>query len=323
MTTQTQFHARPYAGEADLAPLCDLINTCAAIDQPEDSIDEESLRLWINTPDRDLAHDVRVWEDAAGRPVAFGLVWAPTPKPEEDTATSRLAQWVHPAVRRQGVETEIFAWAEARARTVAAGKPGELYCGVHQGDTYGEGIRTEHGFTVVRYFFKMARPLDQPIPEPQFPAGYTLRHVASDEDVERWVDLLNWSFIDHWNYRPTTVEQHKHWLAVSHYRPEHDLIAVAADGTFAALCFCSINTAENARSGRNEGWIDTLGTRRGHRGIGLGRAIMLAGLQLLKREGVATALLDVDAENPTGALRLYESVGFQTVSTGVAYRKDL
>jgi ribosomal protein S18 acetylase RimI-like enzyme len=46
-------------------------------------------------------------------------------------------------------------------------------------------------------------------------------------------------------------------------------------------------------------------------------------MHLLKGEGMDTAVLGVDAENPSGALRLYESVGFASVQTSVTYSKDL
>src|SRR3712207_8299806 len=49
---------------------------------------------------------------------------------------------------------------------------------------------------------------------------------------------------------------------------------------------------------------------RSYRKIGLGRALLLAGLHRLKADGMETAALGVDAENPTGALGLYESTGF-------------
>ncbi len=91
----------------------------------------------------------------------------------------------------------------------------------------------------------------------------------------------------------------------------------------AGFCFCLIDPEANARNGRNEGWIDMLGTRRGFRKIGLGRAMLLAGLHRLKADGVDTAILGVDAENPSGALGLYESTGFHKVFTTIAYRKDL
>ena len=142
-------------------------------------------------------------------------------------------------------------------------------------------------------------------------------------DVERWVETFNLSFIDHWGFHPLTVERRRHRLTDPNYRPERDLIAVAPDGTFAAFCHCHIDPADNARYERSEGWIGVLGTRRGYRKIGLGRAMLLAGMRLLKAEGMATAVLGVDAENPTGALRLYESVGFYKAESGIAYCKDL
>jgi ribosomal protein S18 acetylase RimI-like enzyme len=36
-----------------------------------------------------------------------------------------------------------------------------------------------------------------------------------------------------------------------------------------------------------------------------------------------TATLGVDAENPSGALRLYESIGFKQVRSSTTYSKDL
>ncbi len=116
--------------------------------------------------------------------------------------------------------------------------------------------------------------------------------------------MFNQTFIDHWNYHPLTVETHKHWFTDPNYKPEFDLVAIAPDGTFAAFCFCYINPEENEHFARKEGWIADLGTRRGFRKIGLGRAMLLAGLHQLKAAGMDTAKLGVDADNPNGASRL-------------------
>jgi ribosomal protein S18 acetylase RimI-like enzyme len=51
--------------------------------------------------------------------------------------------------------------------------------------------------------------------------------------------------------------------------------------------------------------------------------MLLAGLQRLKADGAAVAKLNVDAENPTGALRLYESVGFRVAHSWQSYSKEL
>ena len=51
--------------------------------------------------------------------------------------------------------------------------------------------------------------------------------------------------------------------------------------------------------------------------------MLLAGLHHLKASGVDNARLNVDAENPSGALRLYESVGFSVVHSWQSYEKEL
>ncbi|WP_371357296.1 GNAT family N-acetyltransferase [Hydrocoleum sp. CS-953] len=65
-----------------------------------------------------------------------------------------------------------------------------------------------------------------------------------------------------------------------------------------------------------------LGTRRGFRKRGLGKAMLLSGMQRLRDVGMDKALLGVDAENPSGATRLYESVGFRKVHTNIFYVKE-
>ena len=102
-----------------------------------------------------------------------------------------------------------------------------------------------------------------------------------------------------------------------------DLVAVAADGTFAAFCYCYISPEDNERFGCQEGWVSALGTRRGFRKQGLGRAMLLAGMEQLKAAGMEKAVLEVDAENPSGAMGFYESVGFCKFRTDVVYVKQL
>ena len=59
-----------------------------------------------------------------------------------------------------------------------------LHSGARQTYTCGQEILTQSGYQPERYFYKMIRPLTEPIPEPVFPPGYTLRHVADAADVD-------------------------------------------------------------------------------------------------------------------------------------------
>jgi ribosomal protein S18 acetylase RimI-like enzyme len=148
-------------------------------------------------------------------------------------------------------------------------------------------------------------------------------HSQGAPDAQAWVEIHNQSAIDHWIFHPSTVEEYIYSLNDPNYQPELDLIAVAPDGTFAAFCSSYISLEESDRNGRKEGWIGGLGTRRGFRRQGLGRAMLLAGMQQLKAIGMEGAKLGVDAQNPSEAGKLYESVGFRKLYTDVVYLKNL
>ena len=331
MEIQTRFSASPYAGERDIQPICDLINSCSTADglTGESYASPEDTRVWLSSPDiLDKERDLRLWRDASGRVVGFGQMRIAR-EPEDGKVDAYLYFRVHPETRNNSLEEEILGWAAERALAVGRdmGIPAHLRTGLHlttpEYIAYRQGLLERHGFAPIRYGYKMERSLNEPLPEARFPEGFTLRHAEGEADLEPWVEMCNQTFIDHWNFHPTTVEEHKHWLSSPNYNPELDLICIASDGTFAAFAFCGFDPADNAANNRSEGWIYELGTRRGFRKIGLGRATLLAGMKKLKEAGLATAVLGVDSENPTGALGLYESVGFTKVSTGVTYHKDL
>jgi mycothiol synthase len=313
---------RPYTGEDDLGPIADLHNRCAAFDELKDYMSAAELGLELGMPSVDQGRDLRLWEDADGRLLGYGRLLIA----ESDQGLGgRLWLRVDPAARGQDLEPQIIAWAEERMREVGRerGKPAALRSGAVAGQADRIALLERHGFVSERYFFTMARPLAEPIEEPVLPAGFTICHMDPKRDTEAWTAMFNQSFVDHWNHVPLTVEELRHWLTDSKYRPEMDQIAIAPNGTFAAFCYAEIDPGENAHTGRNEGWINLLGSRRGFRKIGLGRAMLLAGLRVLRAGGVETAKLGVDADNPTGALRLYESIGFQRVETRISYRKDV
>ena len=67
------------------------------------------------------------------------------------------------------------------------------------------------------------------------------------------------------------------------------------------------------------GEVYVIGIDPSHRGTGLGRALLVAGLRLLAARGLPQAMLYVDAAN-TPAIGLYSSLGFTHWDTDVLYR---
>lgn len=329
MITQHRFLARAYAGEADHQPICDLLNLCTAVDALDSAYQTPpQLAQALADPDLDRGHDIRLWEDEAGRLLGYGVT-AITCEGGDNITDARLVLSIHPAMRHAGLEDALIAWASARVRSVglARGQPARLRTGLQESTptyiAYRRGVLEAHGFHPVRYGFKLALRLDQSLAVPHLPPGYSLHPTQGPADVVEWVAAYNDAFYDHWNHRPTTVAAILHGMADPNYTPEHDLVAVGPDGRFAAFCLCWVVPEDNAQRGHREGAIAILGTRHDHRQIGLGRALLLAGLHRLRADGLATATIAVDAANPTGALRLYELVGFRKILTTVAYVKDL
>jgi mycothiol synthase len=313
---------RPYRGETDLPLIVDLLEACEAVDQLEQWTSIAELRLSFDEPLLDKERDLRFWEDA-DKLVGFGQLGIPE---SGEIVDGFLIFRVHPEARGGEIEQQIFAWAEERLREVGQerGLQAKLRSNSREDQSDRIAILERNGLSVDRCFLTLSRSLAEPISEPCFPRGFTMRTVRGEEDAAAWVDLHNQSFIDHWNYHPLTLESYKHWWGNDpDYRPDLDLVAVAADGTLASCCFCGIYPGDNMRTGRQEGWVGILGTRRGFRRLGLARAMLLSGLHQLKAAGMDTAKIGVDADNPLGARQLYESVGFQKLHTKPVYAKDL
>lgn len=313
---------RGYTGETDLEAIAALIQACEAVDCLDEGSSIAELRQEIEAPWVDRDRNLRLWETSEGTLIAFAQLWIPESGEVRD---GFLWFRVHPMFRGGTLEREIVAWGEARMQEVSrdCGVPVMLRSGTKETD--GDRIRflESCGFAINRYFFRMERVATEPIPNPQFPPEFTVQIGEQQKNGDAWVELYNQSFIDHWNFHPLTRDRLDHELSNLPYRPAFDLVAISPDGTFAGFCYCTIDAEKNRRTGRNEGWIAVLGTRRGFRNQGIGRALLLAGMQQLQAAGVETLLLSVDAQSPTGALKLYESVGFRKSFAKVSLFKVL
>jgi ribosomal protein S18 acetylase RimI-like enzyme len=82
-----------------------------------------------------------------------------------------------------------------------------------------------------------------------------------------------------------------------------------------------IHPAENEELGIRRGWLESVFTRRAWRRRGLARSLISASLHLLRDCGMTSAGLGVDADNPSGALGLYEEAGFAIDERFNAWRK--
>ncbi|HEY8632022.1 MAG TPA: GNAT family N-acetyltransferase [Candidatus Limnocylindrales bacterium] len=233
--------------------------------------------------------------------------------------------WVSPAFRRRGLGRALLHWAEARAREVALvdGRTGERSLGSWPDEAQAGAVALyeSEGYAIVRYGFMMVRDLAEPIPELPLPDGLELRPVEPVDHRRIW-DADVEAFRDHWDPGERTDADFEGWFA----SPELDtgLWRVAWDGDEVAGSVMNfIYPAENETLGQQRGWLDHVSVRRPWRRRGLASALIAASMRALRDVGMTEAALGVDAENPSGALRVYENLGFRRTRTGVAYRKAM
>jgi ribosomal protein S18 acetylase RimI-like enzyme len=150
------------------------------------------------------------------------------------------------------------------------------------------------------------------------PAGFTIRHVAGEHEVENLVELHRAAF----GTENMTVAYRLAMMRVPDYDPSLDLIAVAPDGRMASFCVGTIPAQENALNGHKDGWLDPIGTRPEFQRRGLARALLLTGLNLLNQRGMETATTNTWEEN-LAMRRTAESAGFSVVAKTIWLAKQL
>ncbi len=107
------------------------------------------------------------------------------------------------------------------------------------------------------------------------------------------------------------------------FRGDLSPLALEGNGRVIGFCLCSVSEERNAQKGQQEGVMDEIGVIRGWRQRSITSVLIVAAMRAFREEGLAYAKLGVDTENPTGALRLYEDLGFYSVRRSIAFHKML
>jgi mycothiol synthase len=242
-----------------------------------------------------------VWEED-GRMVASASYGV-----HGDAANTRGAV----ADKGRGLGTEIVERGEAFARAEGAKK---ILAAAPEPDDAARELFEQHGYREVRRFYEMAIELTGEPPAPALPEGLVVDELRDDE-YRAFFDALNEAFVEHWEWHPEPFED---WLGrrQGQHRDEQGPVwFVVRDGDELAA------VTRNDASVAGGGYVGAIGVRPAWRGKGLGKALLYRTFAEFWRRGTTRVTLDVDTQNETGAVALYERVGMRVDSCGVAFEK--
>jgi mycothiol synthase len=292
----TIYQKRSYRDAADRDRMAQLV-----YDFPDDHLNVVDLPYRLSSWALDVPENVCLWEDETGQLVAWALV--KTPWLSLDYALSPDAMVL---------EAELVRWAVERCQTIAAeqGENFPLYVRVRADRASFITILESQDFRRDDWsLVHMTRSMAQPLTEPQFPPGFTVRPLRGLSEVQDYVTPHRAAF----GSNAMTYEWRARSLDMPGYAPQLDLFVIAPDEKPIAFCIGWLHGAE--------GQVEPMGVHPDYQNLGLGRALLL---EVLKRMHTHQAdRVHIEAYSDSDPARgLYESVGFEVKHTMLSYLRE-
>jgi ribosomal protein S18 acetylase RimI-like enzyme len=287
--------SRPFAGDRDFARIYEL--TAAA---PGDVLHLADLPWRLASPAARTPERTRLWERTDGALSAWAVLQFPWHCLDYD---------LHPDRSTVELEAAVLAWAIERLAVAAADRGERLpfYVSARAADGPRIAAIEQAGFARDDWsYVRLVRDLDRPIPAAEPPAGFVVRPLAGDAEVEAYVAAHRAAF----GSTNMTAAWRRTTLRDPRHLPELDLAAIAPDGTLAGFCVCWMTPPLGSLAGRRLAQIEPLGVHPEYQRLGLGRALLLEALRRARANGAHS--LEVNAESDNAASRqTYEAVGFR------------
>jgi ribosomal protein S18 acetylase RimI-like enzyme len=347
------YSIRPPCRE-DLPAIRDLQVAADRVDGTERADSLARLEELFEDPWSNPETDAFVARDASGAVAAWGRTFLnPAPVLE---ARLHLTLDTHPDHRSDRFSTAFFERVEARARerlaAVPAGIPRLIVIPLDVRDETRRASLGGRGYQLERVFLRMRRDLREPIAEPAalptpsahlaapptrpvdlvapptrpahpaaplpLPAGLSMVPWRPELDFA-FHEAFNETFSDHWSFEPVSADEWRQFFSRSSaFRADLTRGLLHGD-ELVGFSMSFVDPEENERTGRRQAWIGQIGVRRAWRKRGLATALLCESMRAFRAAGLAWAVLGVDAKSLTGAVGVYERVGFRTVQQTVLY----
>ncbi len=264
-----------------------------------DSAEHSLLSLALYAPDEDS--DPATGQDLAG----FAVVV------EENDGGGVLEIAVHPSYRNQGVADRLVGELQA-----TRGLDG-LKAWSHGNHEAAADLAARYGFGPVRELWKMRlATANAELPDAGLPEGLSLRAFVPGQDEGAWLAANREAFAHHPEQGGMTRADLDARMAEDWFDPAGFLLAVDATGTLLGYHWTKVHPRHGGHPAIGEVYV--VGVSPAAQGLGLGKALTVAGIRYLQDLGLHAVMLYVDADNAP-AVRLYKGLGFTRWDMDVMY----
>ena len=188
----------------------------------------------------------------------------------------------------------------------------EIWPGANFLDKRLQSAWTSHGFEFLRRYYTMRMSISS-VPTIRQIEGLEIRaiDITNPAEVALWHKIHQNSFSKHFGFAPRELENWRALVLEAATDPNGVFLAFK-NGEPVGFCQCNDEYAEE-----NKGNVSILGVAQENQGFGIGEALLQTGIVYSASKGFDTIELNVDTGNESGALKLYEKVGFKPESSWI------
>ena len=292
MTQQTDI--RGFRWE-DLHAATAALNRIAGAVGTEKETDSELLRQNLSVPGVEPETNLRL--ATVGSEIAGYYLLSP----EAPIDRAVVAGGVLPEFRRRGIGRLLLEDAVARAGALGVR---DLHIQSAADDGGAHRLLEGAGFRKIKDFWQM-RWEGEELPPVSLGADFRVKPLELGKDEAAFTELQNVVFGENWGFCPNTVEQIEARVRIKNTPPDGVVLIMNGDRPAAYNW-----TLMNRNSHGGIGFVSMTGVHPSYRGKGLGAAIVVSGMESLRRRGVDAIELEVDAEN-VPARELYLKLGYR------------
>ncbi len=200
---------------------------------------------------------------------------------------------------------------------VAENGGGHVHWWVPQPTPFQDMLAMELGMSVGRDLFQLRIALPTSENFQQMVKDFQTRPFQINQDEQSWLEVNNSAFSWHpeqggWTREILERRQLEPWFDLSGFLV-HEI-----DGKMAGFCWTKVHEATHPPMGE----IYVIAVHPNFQSRGLGKQLVVAGLNYLSRKGLTVGMLYVDSENHA-ARHLYEQLGFHFDHNDRAYVVDI